>query len=88
MSEWLIENTGFTRLSTGYDVMDLLDGSYTGDIITVIDKLKEIFGENFEKLYQLDSDYNGKAYAKQVKAGKCRCGSCDDIYELHICTSR
>lgn len=88
MSEWLIEDTGWTRMETGLDLMDLLNGSYTGDIIEIIEKLQKLFGEKFEKLYELDNQYNGKAYTKQVVTGKCRCGSCEDIYALHICIDR
>lgn len=88
MPEWTIENTGWTRLETGPDLMDLLDGTYTRDTIEVISKLRQLFGKDFEKLYELDNQYNGKAYTKQVVTGKCRCGSCDDIFELHICINR
>lgn len=87
MNEWKMENTGLTRLDTGYGPFgDLLDGSYVGDVIDAIERMKMTFGDNFEKLYEWEKKYEGKAYFKNIHTGGCRCGSCDDVLQwwLHV----
>ncbi len=90
-NEWELEYTGFTRQTIGYLGVDgILEGSSISQVIETIDRLRYIFGDNFEKLYELQRKYDGghKQYFKEIKKGKCRCGSCDDIYEWWICVSR
>lgn len=89
--EWELEFAGFTRQSISWhNLSGLFDGSTIDEVIDSIDCLKSIFGENFEKLYELQRKYDGghKQYFKEIKKGNCRCGSCDDIYEWWICTRR
>lgn len=82
MAEWEVENANLSRVSTiRIGLTDLLDGSSTKDLIEAFEFLKVTFGENFEKIRDLDKQWLGKAYLKEVKTGSCRCGSCDDIYE-------
>lgn len=90
-NELELEFAGFTRQDTGWlSLDDLIEDRNIDDVIDSIEQLKNIFGENFEKLYELQRKYDGgtKQYFKQVKKGNCRCGSCDDIYEYWICTKR
>lgn len=90
-NEWELEYAGFTKQDTSwYCLDDLIEDREIDDVIGSIERLQSIFGENFEKLYELQRKYDGgtKHYFKQVKKGNCRCGSCDDIYEYWICTKR
>lgn len=86
---WELENTGFSKMNTNYtNLNDMLEGSYISDIKESISVLRLMFGENFEKLNEWEKNYGDKAYLAERKKGRCRCGSCDDIYEWWVCESR
>lgn len=90
-NEWKLEFAGFTQQNISWhNLTDLIQDSSISDVIDSIERLQSIFGEKFEKLYELQRKYDGgtKQYFKQVKKGICRCGGCDDIYEYWICTKR
>lgn len=77
-----VEKTGLTKLTTNrLDINDFIGFATAKEIIDLVDAFKIEFGENLEKLHEIHNNYNGKAFLDVVKAGNCRCGSCDDIYE-------
>ena len=86
---WELENTGSNGYTTNLpDLDDFLEGSSIPDIKEKISVLRLMFGENFEKLDEWEKAHTEKAYLSLRKKGKCRCGSCLDIYEWWVCESR